>query len=1257
MSGSQTISQSETRIEALKLQSSAYGITIAWLCGVNRLPGNMLWYGGFKAVPHTSTDGGGGKGGGVKVQSTTYSYTASVLMALCHGKVTGIPKIWRGKKLYDGGVTPGQVITVTENYTLPAPSGSPMVYTVSHAADYRTVVSVIANITNGADHNESYWFSQGRDFSVEDGVFTFFIVGFTGAVLHITYQYTIGAVTESALQELNLSFFKGSIGQSVWSFLTTYQPVDSAGNPVGAVGSQAVAYSGLAAVAGQDYDLGTSAQVDNHNFEVQGPMAYSLGSTIPDVDPTEALLDLLTNARYGASFPTAWLDGGMSDLSDYCVSGGLLMSPLLLEQVQAAEVVRMMAQLTNSAPITAGGKLKLVPYGDTAQAGNGRTYTPNTTPVYDLGDDNFIPAAGEPPIAIERKSPADAYNHVRIEFLNRANQYNVEIAEAKDQADIDTNGLRTMDTIAAHWICTVAVARKVAQLVLQRSLYVRATYRFKLPSNFALLLPTDLVTLTDPDLALNFTPVRLIEVAEDNEEGDLSCVAEDYPAGVASDTLYPSQGGGGYTHDYNAAPGGVDAPVFFEAPVVRTTTGLEVYAAVKGSGPLWGGCNVWVSLDGTNYKQIATLHGPARYGSLTGPIASGSLPVSTSGKLVSGSAADAAALNTLCYIGGATPEYLAYTTATLTGPGAYTLAGLVRGAYGTSGTPAHATSDPFVRVDNAIAKSGSLDLAMIGKTIQFKFTSFNIFGSAEESLAVVTAYSYKITGKMAALPPSAPSGLGYAMEPFGVRLSCAKNPEPDVVGYEWRVGAAWLGATVLERRGGTSHLWAVQTSGTFTAWVAAIDALGNYSAPSSVPVTVSAGSIGSLAATIVGPDLQLDYVGLPGAFATAGYELRFGDVFTSATVVGFFYVTRHLRRVDWVDNRRWWVVPVDVKGNYGTQRSVDVSIDAPGAVTASRSEVIDNNALLYWAAPATGSLPVDRYEVRKGTTWAGGTVVGSNGNSTFAAIFEQASGLYTYWVAAFDTAGNVGDPVGINATINQPPDYVLRKSWDSTFSGTLTNLYAENGKLIGPVTSQTWATHFSSNGWSTIGDQIAAGYPLYAEPSTTSGSYDETFNYGAVLPATTVTATLGYTVLDGSITVACQIYYKKLVGDPWTAATAGATSIVASNFQYVRVVWTFTCTAGANLIKVSSFNLKLSSKLRTDSGTFTITTASTGVVVNFNIPFIDADTPMAQAAGTTPLTPVVDFTDVPNPTSFTVYLYNAAGSKVTGSGSWTARGY
>lgn len=729
MSG-KTISTSETKVEALKLQSSAYGVTIPMVYGVTRLAGNMLWYGGFKATPHTTSQGGKG---GVKIQSTAYSYSASVMMGLCHGPITGLPRIWRGKKLFSGGVLSTQVITAVEYYTPPG-SGA-MTYTLVHAGTFAAMTSITGD---AGSFDDPYYFSlaPGSQYKVVAGVVTIFDETMRGIALAIDYQYTSGSIATAALDGLGLSFKAGAIGQAVWSALSAFP-------------TQKLGYSGLAYVAGQDYDLGTGAQVENHMFEVVGPMAYHLGSTVPDVDPSVMLRNMLTHSQGGAGMPPRMLDS-WAEWSDYCVAAGLLVSPAITEQVAAAEIVRLAGKLTNTGPVWSGGRLKMIPFADTAESGNGRTFTPDTTPVYELDDTCYTPRNGDdPPVLVRLKSPAKRFNHVKVEFLNRGNQYNIEIAEAKDQADIDANGLRTdPTTVVAHWICEPAVARRVVQTLLQRSLFVCAEYVAPLPWHYALLEPMDLITLADTRLEMAAVPVR-ITVIEEAEDGDLTITAEDYPAGTASAALYPSQAGAGYAHDYNVDPGAVQTPVIFEAPGPLSPTGLEIYVAVTGTGADWGGCNVWASTDGSNYKQIGTVYGGSRYGKLTAAISGGNLPVLLkTGQLASGSAGDAAALNTLCYIGGSAPEYCAYQTATLTGALAYTLSGLVRGAYKSNAASAHATNDVFVRVDEAVARSGALDIGRIGGTVYVKCCSFNVYGAALQSLAAATAYSHTISGEM-----------------------------------------------------------------------------------------------------------------------------------------------------------------------------------------------------------------------------------------------------------------------------------------------------------------------------------------------------------------------------------------------------------------------------------------------------------------------------------------------------------------------------
>lgn len=730
MSGN-TISTSETKIEALQLQSSAYGVTVPLVGGVTRIPGNLVYYADFQAIPHTETTSAG-KGGGVKTARTTYEYRASVLMGLCQGPIIDVLRIWKGKERIEAGYAAPGTASATEAFSHPGDGGT---VPVANASTYSATVSVVATVPGeNPAFMEEVQLSEGYHFTVNAGVYTFFAGWPPPATpLSISYQYTTAPVSQTAMQKLGITLHSGALDQAVPSWLSTLHA------------AQALNYPGLAYLDAQDYSLGTGAQVENHTFEVVAAGAYGVSPSIPDCDPAAFTFTALTDGRSGAHMPSETV-GPFDAWSTYCIANGLLLSPALTEQQSAAELVAHMGQLTNTAPVWDIDHLQMIPYGDEAATGNGKTFTPNVTPEYDLTTDHFIATKGQPPVKVLRKLPADRFNHVRIEFRNRANYYNKEIAEAKDEVDIALNGLRTMPTINAPWICDAAVASKIAYLKLQRTVNIEAEYEFTLPWAFDLLGPMSLVTLTEPSQLLDQRAVRIIETDDDGFR--IKVRAEDFPIGVATAALYPYQAVGGHNHDYNAAPGNVSAPVIFEAPGKLAAGGLEVWAAVRGTGALWGGCSVWVSMDGTNYSKVDTLYGGSRYGQLTGPIAGGVLPVSLiGGQLNNGTAADAAALTTLCYIGGANKEFVAYTTATLTGALAYNLGSLMRSAHGTVGA-AHSAGDPFVRVDDAVAKSGALDRSMIGKTIWLKFTSFNVFGGGEQSLADVTAYSYAVTGEM-----------------------------------------------------------------------------------------------------------------------------------------------------------------------------------------------------------------------------------------------------------------------------------------------------------------------------------------------------------------------------------------------------------------------------------------------------------------------------------------------------------------------------
>ncbi|HEV8015207.1 MAG TPA: phage tail protein [Stellaceae bacterium] len=591
--------------------------------------------------------------------------------------------------------------------------------------------------------------------------------------------------TETTLAALGLGLFTGAYAQAPWSYLTSVHP------------TQALGYSGTAYVAGAGYQLDSNAQLPNHNFEVAGFLANTAPGT-PDADPSQVVADLLTNPNCGAGFPAARL-GSLAVYQGYALAAGLWISPAYTEQAQASQLLDDIATYTNSAFVWSSGALTLVPFGDAPLSANGFSYTPPAAPLYDLGDDDFLPnsatgsaASSNDPVLVTRKRAADSLNDVKIEFLDRANQYNTGIVEASDQAMIDLYGLRSDQGRQAHLFTDVNAARQSAQLLLQRQA-IRNTYQFTLDQRYILLDPMDIVTLTDARLGLSRQWVRIIEITE-NDDGTLLFAAEDYLAGTGSAARYSFATGTGYSAQYNVDPGNALAPIVFEPPAQIAASGLAIWLATAG-GPLWGGADVYVSSDGSTYKRAARTNGPARIGTLTASFPASADPdrvdtlavdLSPSrGSLLSGTQSDADLGHTLCYVASASGyELVSYKTASLTGANAYSLgAYLRRGLYGTT-IASHASGAAFARLDDAIV-SLAYDKGQLGATIYIKLLSFNLWGGGAQQLADVPAYAHVIAG-----PPAPPNVTGFAAQQSGAVVAFAWNAVTDTALKGYDIGYA-----------------------------------------------------------------------------------------------------------------------------------------------------------------------------------------------------------------------------------------------------------------------------------------------------------------------------------------------------------------------------------------------------------------------------------------------------------------------------------
>jgi hypothetical protein len=376
----------------------------------------------------------------------------------------------------------------------------------------------------------------------------------------------------NSLASLSLSLIDGAMPQSPWSYLSSAHP------------TQALGYQGTALVVGEHYSMGSSPTLPNHQIAVYGLRANTASWTVGAFEQADLALviwDFLTSPQYGVpQFPSGSINletlftgaaypgsgsGPDASLQTYCRALGMGFSPALVSTESASTILERWLQLANVAAVWSGQALKFIPYGDTAITANGVTYQPNLTPIYDLDDNDFIGDSSEDPVTISRTAPEDLYQVVRCEVTSNDGSFSYVPAEARDQAAIEAVGgtARIMPTISAHEIVSTYLGGISAQLILQRQLYVRNGYAFKLGLEFSALEPMDLVTLTDPLIGLNHTVVRITQI-EENDDLTLSFTAEEFPQGIASATAYAKQEPVSNAPNPSATPDPVNTPIIFE---------------------------------------------------------------------------------------------------------------------------------------------------------------------------------------------------------------------------------------------------------------------------------------------------------------------------------------------------------------------------------------------------------------------------------------------------------------------------------------------------------------------------------------------------------------------------------------------------------------------------------------------------------------------------------------------------------------------
>lgn len=386
-----------------------------------------------------------------------------------------------------------------------------------------------------------------------------------------------------------------------------------------------------------------------------------------------------------------------------------------------------------------------------------------------------------------------------------------------------------------------------------------------------------------------------------------------------------------------------------------------------------------------------------------------------------------------------------------------------------------------------------------------------------------------------------------------------------------------------------------------------------------------------------------------------GYEIRLGDTWENSSFVLRTISSEAIIDPILVGTYTYLIKTINRAGNYSPNfTSLSVTINQLGLVHIT-AQVIDNNVLLTWTNAIT-QFQLDYYLVTKD-----GNEIGRL-SGTFISIFENAAGEYIYGVSAVDIAGNIGPQSTITAQVNQPPDFVLEDTLmaDFRFPEDMQNVHinginADAELIVCVITGRSWREHFEDNSWTTIRDQVNAGYPIYAEPAETSGYYQYVFDFGAIFENVIIGIEWLEQAIDGDINITAEISYSD---DGITYTTPeGGTQLFALSMRYARVKMIFTPDDDKSISDIIYLKCFINVKREMDGGTVDVFAADvSGTPVNFNKAFKDVESITATPQTTVSQTPVIEFVDIPNPTTFSIYLFDDTGTRIDGTVAWKARG-
>jgi hypothetical protein len=434
------------------------------------------------------------------------------------------------------------------------------------------------------------------------------------------------------------------------------------------------------------------------------------------------------------------------------------------------------------------------------------------------------------------------------------------------------------------------------------------------------------------------------------------------------------------------------------------------------------------------------------------------------------------------------------------------------------------------------------------------------------------------------------------------------------------------------------------------------------------------------------------------------YEIRVGTTWESSTKLIETRSTLFTWAQFTAGEHNVLIKAKDTTGNYSLNATLlTFNIQAPTKIQTITPQVIDNYVTMQWGQ-SSATYPIEQYIIKRGDVLANAVEVG-RAQTTFTVIFEQRKGIFKYWIAAMDIGGNMGEYYSVNASLDSPPDYILRSD---TFldlqSANSTNIVYQDDKgvtfdsvdITWDNIDITWDEDVSISGflpvldtqtfdewlgadpnapitfdsidvtWDSVDvtwDEASETYEQFLDrtnyqtlldPYQTTAQWQKVIDYEATLPPTRITFTVDFEVQVGTITYNPKIE-TSLDEITWEVYD-GVTQTSVNQFRYVRFTLDFVGD-GQSYGILDSIRAKLDVKNKTDQGRgFADLNDVDGTEFFFNTEFSDIDSIVPAIDGDTNGTAIPIFNDVPNPVSFMVKCYDINGNRISSNITWIARG-